>query len=156
MRFNDALSGSFFLILGIVIVAHAQTFPLSPGQDIGPGLFPTLLGIGLVLCGLRFLWAGLRQRDTAWLEPEEWIRRPRMALNFAVVVGDLIFYALAVDRAGFFLTAFVFLTVLFLAFEVRRRWIPLLAAGVTLALHFAFYTLLHVPLPWGWLENYAW
>ena len=31
-----------------------------------------------------------------------------------------------------------------------------LAAGVTLALHFAFYTLLHVPLPWGWLEGIAW
>jgi len=156
MRFNDALSGILFLIFGIVIVAHAQTFPLSPGQDIGPGLFPTLLGGGLAACGLCFLWAGRRQRGTPWLELEEWVRRPRMALNFAVVIGDLIFYALVVDRAGFFLTAFAFLTVLFLAFEVRRRWIPVLAAGVTLALHFAFYTLLHVPLPWGWLEGYAW
>ena len=156
MRLNDALSGCLLLVLGAVIVFHAQTFPLSPGQNIGPGLFPTLLGSGLGLCGIAFLWAGRRPGNIGWFEFEEWVQRPRMVLNFAVVIADLVFYALVVNHAGFFLTAFVFLIILFLAFEVRLRWIPPLAAGATLLLHFAFYTLLHVPLPWGWFEGYAW
>ena len=72
------------------------------------------------------------------------------------MVGALIFYALAVDTLGFFITAFLFLAVLFLAFGVSRRWIAPLAVAVTIGLHFAFYSLLRVPLPWGWLESLAW
>ena len=156
MRLDDTLSGLLLFLFGLVVVGCAQTFPPSPGQPIGPGLFPSLIGGGLGLCGLALLYTGLRQRGTAWLELDEWVRRPRMVVNAGLVIADLIFYAVAVDRVGFFVTAFVFLTVLFLAFGVRWRWIPLLSAAVTLALHAVFYTLLRVPLPWGWLEGIAW
>ncbi len=156
MRLNDTFTGALLLLLGLAIVAFAQSFPLSPGQSFGPGLFPSLAGGGLAVCGLRLLWVGVRQRGTAAMEWDDWARRPRMVFNCALVIGDLIFYALVVDRVGFFITAFVFVAVLFLAFGVPRRWIPLLAATVTVGLHFAFYTLLRVPLPWGWLEAIAW
>jgi putative tricarboxylic transport membrane protein len=156
MRLNDTLTGILLLLFGLAVVGYVQTFPSSPGQPIGPALFPALIGGGLGLCGLTLVRAGLRQRGAAWVEFDEWVRRPRMVLNAALVIADLIFYALAVDRIGFFITAFVFLAVLFLAFGVRRRWIPLLAAGVTLGLHAIFYSVLRVPLPWGWLERFAW
>jgi putative tricarboxylic transport membrane protein len=72
------------------------------------------------------------------------------------VIADLILYAVAVDAIGFFLTAIVFLTVLWLAFGARRRWILPLALAVPMAFHYGFYTLLHVPLPWGLFERVAW
>jgi putative tricarboxylic transport membrane protein len=87
---------------------------------------------------------------------DEPARGPRGILRATLVIGAVVFYALAVETVGFFITAPVFLAVLFGAFGVRRRWIVPLAAGVTLTLHFAFYTLLRVPLPWGWLEGMAW
>jgi putative tricarboxylic transport membrane protein len=37
----------------------------------------------------------------------------------------------------------------------RLRIVPL-ALIVTFAIHYAFYTLLRVPLPWGVLEGIAW
>ncbi len=156
MRLNDTVSGGLLLALGTVLVIHTRSFPASPGQELGPGLFPALVGGGLALCGLRFLWCGLRQPGDPWLTMEEWVRRPHMVRNFAVVIADLIFYALVVDTVGFFLTAAIFLSALFLTFGVRHRWIPVLAVCVTLGMHFAFYTILHVPLPWGWLEGIAW
>ena len=174
MRLNDTLTGILLFVVGIAVAAYAQTFPLSPGQEIGPGLFPSVIGGGLALCGVVLFVGGVRQsratailrvqetadapgrRSDAWLELDEWARRPRMVLNGALVIADLIFYALAVDRIGFFVTAFVFLTVLLLAFGVRWRWIPVLAVAVTLGLHLVFYTLLRVPLPWGWFEGFAW
>jgi putative tricarboxylic transport membrane protein len=79
-----------------------------------------------------------------------------MLLHFALVVGDVLFYALVVDRLGFLITAFVFLSVLFLAFEVERKWIAPIAVVVTLGIHYGFYTLLRVPLPWGVLGGIAW
>jgi putative tricarboxylic transport membrane protein len=156
MRINDTLIGILVGIAGLATLGYAQTFPLSPGQSFGPGLFPSLIGGGLALCGLTLVRGGLRARGVAWLEFDEWARRPRMLLNGFLVIAGLVFYALTVDRAGFFLTAFIFLVVLLVAFEVERRWIPVVAAGATLGLHFIFYTLLRVPLPWGWLEGMAW
>jgi putative tricarboxylic transport membrane protein len=79
-----------------------------------------------------------------------------MVANFALVIADVVFYAVAVDWLGFFITASVFLSVLFLAFGVRRARIVPLAAIVTLGLHYSFYTLLRVPLPWGLLGGIAW
>src|SRR5690606_27475017 len=132
------------------------TFPATPGQDIGPGLFPMMIGVGLAVCGGALLWTGRDQGGAAWFASAEGTRRPRLMPGAALVVGALVFYALVVETAGFFLTAFVFLVVLFLAFGVPRRWVAPIAAMVTIGLHVAFYTLLRVPLPWGWLEGIAW
>lgn len=107
-------------------------------------------------CGLGLIRLGCRQRGTAWLAPEDWLRQPRLVGRAALVIGGVGGYALVVDTAGFFLTALVFLGGLFAAFGVARRWIMPIAAGVTLALHVVFYSLLRVPLPWGWLEGIGW
>jgi putative tricarboxylic transport membrane protein len=157
MRISDTLTGWLLLFFGIAVAAYAWTFPPAPGQSIGPGVFPRLIGGGLAVAGALLVRAGLKQHDgTARLVGVDGLLQPRLALRGALVIGALLFYALVVETAGFFITAFVFLGGLFLVFSVRLRWIPLLAAGVTVGLHVAFYTMLRVPLPWGWLEVFAW
>ncbi len=167
MRISDRLSGLVTAALGIAVVAMAATFPPMPGQPVGPALFPTVIGCGLVLFGFLLAWSGagtkgtlrlapLAQGRTAWIEFDEWVRRPRMVVNLILVVGCLLFYSFAVDFLGFLITAVIFLAVLFAAFGVRRALIPPVAAGVALLIHYAFYSLLRVPLPWGVLEAIAW
>ena len=156
MRLNDRLAGPLLILLGAVVVLYARTFPVTAGRGGGPGFFPILIGVGIAVCGAVLLWSGWKQPDPVWVEFENGLRRPRLALNGILVIGALVFYALVVDTVGFFLSAFVFLAGLFLAFGVRPRWITPIAVGVTLGLHVAFYTLLRVPLPWGWLEGIAW
>lgn len=155
MQISDTLSGGLLLLFGGSVVAYAWTFPSAPGHSLGSGVFPMLIGGGLALAGALLVRAGWKRHEPARLE---WVagRQPRLALNGALVVGSLIFYALVVDTVGFFITAFVFLAGLFLAFGVSRRWIAPIAAAVTIGLHIMFYTLLRVPLPWGWLEGFAW
>jgi putative tricarboxylic transport membrane protein len=46
--------------------------------------------------------------------------------------------------------------VLFAVFGVRLRNNLTLAVIVTLGIHYAFYKLLKVPLPWGVLQGWAW
>ena len=156
MKLNDALGGLVIAAFGIAIVAHARTFPSMPGQSVGPSLFPTLIGIGSILCGMLLIVSWLRRRGAPWIEVDPWVRRPRMVLNFGLVFVDLVFYALVVGRLGFFITAVIFLSVLMLAFGVPRARILPLAMAVMLAIHYAFYSLLRVPLPWGVLEGIAW
>jgi len=155
MKLNDALSGLLILIFGTAVVVNARTFPSMAGQSTGPSLFPTLIGGGLILCGVALVWSG-RGRGAPWFQADDWVRRPRMVLNFGLVFADLVFYAIAVGRLGFFLTAVIFLSVLLLAFGVRRTRIVPLALAVTMVIHYAFYSLLRVPLPWGVLEGIAW
>ena len=156
MKFSDALSGLLTLVFGIGIAAYATTFPPMPGQPIGPAFFPIVIGTGMGLFGAGLTIGGLRERGRSWLEPGEWVRHPRLVWRFVLVVADVVAYALVVDRLGFFITAALFLTVLLLAFGVTRRWIAPIAAMVTIAVHYVFYTLLHVPLPWGLLGGLAW
>src|SRR5687767_5853916 len=107
MRINDTLSGLLLLMFGTAVAVYAATFPATSGQTIGPGLFPMLIGCGLSLCGAGLVWSERRQPGAQWIEFEEWVRRPRLALNAALVVAALIFYTLAVDTLGFFITALV-------------------------------------------------
>jgi putative tricarboxylic transport membrane protein len=156
MRLNDTLTGLLLLGFGIVVALCARAFPAAAGSSIGPGLFPIVIGLGIAACGAVLAWSARIQSKGRWLELESWLRQPRMALNAVLVIGALIFYALAVDALGFFVTALVFLVALFLAFGVARRWVAPLAIVVTLGMHVAFYSFLQVPLPWGWFEGVAW
>lgn len=156
MRLTDVASGLLAAALGTAVALYARTFPAMPGQPVGPGLFPLVVGLGLVVFGMALIVGGVRTRQSLAIELDDWVRRPRLRLHFVLVVADVIFYALAVDRLGFFITAFLFLSILFLAFDVKRAWVAPVAAAVTLAIHYGFYTLLRVPLPWGILGGIAW
>ena len=155
MRFRDTFLGLLLALLGAGVAWEASTFPPAPGHGPGAGAFPLVLGLGLAGCGVVLAIVGRREAG-AWLAFEVGARRFASVRNAVLVPLALLAYALVVETAGFFLTSFVLLAGLFLAFGVRRSWIVPLAAGVTLALHGAFYSVLHVPLPWGWLEGIAW
>jgi putative tricarboxylic transport membrane protein len=156
VRFSDRFSGLVTIAVGIAVVAMAATFPPMPGQPVGPSLFPMIIGGGLVLFGLLLAVGGSGTKGAAWIELHEWLRRPRMVLNLVVVIGSLLFFIFAVEFLGFLITAVIFLAALFAAFGVRRVLIPPLAAAVALLIHYGFYTVLRVPLPWGMLEAIAW
>ncbi len=155
MQLSDRLSGVLAVCLGLVVVLLTRTFPPMPGQSIGPALFPSLAGVGLIGFGA---WMVVADRAAAggWLRFDDWVRRPRMVVNFALVTVALVVYAAILPVVGFFLTSLVFLALLMMVFGAPgRRALPT-AAVVTVAIHYVFYSLLRVPLPWGLLEAMAW
>lgn len=156
MNVRDTVAGGLTLALGLAVATHAATFPPMPGQPVGPGLFPTLVGAGLALLGLALVAAARRGAADVVGAAVDWTRHPHLVRNFLLVVADLVFYAVAVDGLGFLLTSILFLTVLLVAFGARRRLIIPVAILVTLAVHIGFYTVLRVPLPWGVLQGIAW
>jgi putative tricarboxylic transport membrane protein len=161
MKINDALWGALFLLLGVVILVHVQRFPTIPGQNVGPALFPGVIAAGLSVCALLLIARGIAARakggeGPGWLVPADWVRSPRHLLAFALVIGANVFYIAIVDRLGFIPTGAIYLAVLFAVFGVRLRNSLIIALVVTLVIHYAFYKLLRVPLPWGVLTKWAW
>ncbi|HWQ38797.1 MAG TPA: tripartite tricarboxylate transporter TctB family protein [Burkholderiales bacterium] len=157
MRFNDALIGAALVAFAALIAWYVHGFPPMPGQQFGPSLFPRAIAAGFALTGLALIASGLRRWKTQGaIELSEWMRTPRLALNFAVVIGAMAFYILFSDRLGFLIAAPLALLAILLA--LRNRWFVALPTALVAAfvIHWIFYGALKVPLPWGLLEPLAW
>ena len=157
MKLNDAVFGLLLLILGSSVLVVVQKFPKIPGQQVGPALFPGVIAFGICVGGLILLVRGWRARAVApWFAAEDWVRAPRHLTGFVVLVGSVVFYMLASQTLGFLICSSVILTALFYVLQVPFGRAVLIAAIASLVIHFAFYKLLRVPLPWGVLTNYSW
>ena len=152
MKFNDAILGSTFLGIALLVLWNVRALPTIPGQDVGPAAFPGLLAVLLIVCSAILVVRGVRERGPhGWFEVGDWMRSLPHVRNFALVVGGLIFYILFAQTLGFFLCAVAILVSLFLSLHVPVTTAVPLALAATLVVHTIFYKVLKVPLPWGLL-----
>jgi putative tricarboxylic transport membrane protein len=157
MKLNDAIFGLVLLALGAAVLFAIQGYPKIPGQPVGPALFPGMIATGLCITGLLLVGRGWRDRaGHRWLAWEDWVHSPRHIAALVVLLGSVVFYIAASNWLGFLPTAALILIGLFLVLRVPVPRAVLIAVVATLVIHFAFYKLLRVPLPWGLLTPYAW
>jgi putative tricarboxylic transport membrane protein len=163
VKLNDAVWGILCVLLAGAILIHVQGFPPIPGQKVGPDLFPGTIAVGIAVCGLLLIARGVRARlareegaQWQWLWLPPWLKSGRHVAAILVLVGINVFYLLVVDTLGFIPTGFLYLLAFMWVMQVRMvRAIPV-ALIMTLAIHYAFYKMLRVPLPWGALLPIAW
>ena len=157
MKLNDAVFGLVLLALGAVVLFAIQGYPKIPGQPVGPALFPGLIATGLCIAGALLVLRGVRERAAKqWLVWDDWVRSPRHIVALFVLLGSVVFYIAASARLGFIPTAALILIAVFFALRVPPGRAVLVAVIAAVLIHFAFYKLLRVPLPWGLLTPYAW
>ena len=157
MKLSDAIFGLLLLALGAVVIAVVSSYPTIPAQRVGPALFPALIALGLAIGGLLLIVRGWRDRAMVpWIRFEPWVQSPRHVAGFIGVIGSVVFYIVAANGLGFLPTSFIIVVALFRLFGVALGRSIVIAAIATFVIHFAFYKLLRVPLPWGVLTNYAW
>jgi putative tricarboxylic transport membrane protein len=139
------------------VLFAVRGFPNIPGQPVGPALFPGLIAVGLCITGVMLVIKGIRQQaSTAWFAWEDWVHSPRHVISLLVLLGAVIFYIAFANSLGFLPTSFLMLLALFKALGVSWRRNLIVALVATFVVHFAFYKLLRVPLPWGVLTPWAW
>ncbi|MBK3773194.1 tripartite tricarboxylate transporter TctB family protein [Azospirillum brasilense] len=154
MKVQDVLVGLFFIVIGILMIGHAAELKPPRHLKFGPGFFPLLIGSGLIIVGGVIALLGLRSLRTEplWHRPE-WSRTRQGWVRFCSIPAAIALYVLIVDAAGFLLTAvLVMVLVLAVSGVPLRRSVP--AGAVTaVVLTAIFASVLHVPLPWGPLQN---
>ena len=165
MKFNDAVWGALLLAFAAVLFVHVQGFPAMTGQRVGPSALPGALAVGLGICGAILLVSGLRARSGAgarggtparWIELPAWFASRPQVLGFAMLVAVNLFYLFAVPWLGFVLTGVIYLSALMGVLRVPPTRALLISVAMTLLIHYCFYKLLRVPLPWGVLQPIAW
>jgi len=157
MKLNDAVFGLLLMLLGAGVLFAVQGYPKIPGQPVGPALFPGLVATGLCIAGALLVARGWRRRaEQPWLRWDDWVRSPRHVLALAVLLGAVVLYIAAAQAVGFLPLATLILLALLLVLRVRPALAVVVAVIAALVVHFAFYKLLKVPLPWGLLQGVAW
>lgn len=153
MRIHDAVLGIVIVLFGVLVIGHAATFPIMPGQAIGPSTFPTALGIGFVICGSLIAVPGIRQfRKTPVMVLADGWKAPRQLIAATVVIVGTAACALAFEAVGFPISV----VVLTFGLLLLMRYRPMVSLGISIAFVSAIYWImarqLLVPLPLGPLE----
>jgi putative tricarboxylic transport membrane protein len=83
------------------------------------------------------------------------MRSGRHFVAFAAIVGGVVAYVFLANAVGFLIVSPLLLWMGFTVLGVPRRRAVIVAVLATLVIWYAFYKLLRVPLPWGFLTGVA-
>jgi putative tricarboxylic transport membrane protein len=161
MFISDKISGTVLVGLGAAATYGGSLLPPVPGQQVGPSVFPMVVGTGLVLCGVLIAFgigstieheaeAELAAHsDAVKLEQPSppLIKAVKTLLPPALLLG----YVFVGERLGFVPTAFGIVLAVSLAMGARLKLALPLALIAPVAVHLIFVKLLRVPLPPGLL-----
>jgi hypothetical protein len=141
--YRDLIGGILLIIAGGFAAIYAQRYALGTMRNMGPGFFPTMLGIGLTLMGAIIATSSLRRSGTL----------PTLKLReLGLVLLGIVCFALLLRGAGLVVATLVTVVVCSLADrETQWRARVLIAASIAAltVLIFRYGLGVNVPL-WWW------
>ncbi len=152
-RNRDRYAGGLLVILGLGTNAEAIRYGVGTLAAIGPGFFPLVMGVILVVCGLTIAVSadsaedhGEHGHDRIDLSRPEW-------RGWLCIIGGMIGFIGLAKTAGLFPATFTCVFVSALGdCETKLRGAAALALGIAVFGCLLFYYGLHIQLPpfaWG-------
>jgi len=147
MRIPDRYSGLFLVALGSVAAWAGSHLPPVPGQQVGPNVFPMVVGSGLAICGLMIAF-GIGH---SFEDEDAPARPPSLLAGLKVLLPPalLLLYYFGSETLGFAPVGFAIVLAMSLALGARWKLALPLAIAAPLVVHYLFLKLLRVPLPIG-------
>ena len=169
MKVSDRVTGALLVGLGGAAYWGGSRLPQIPGQQVGPNVFPMVIGAALVACGV-LIALGIGRTfeeedkvvtsatgevaDGDALEASQGRIATFLQGGWKVLVppAALFFYYFASERLGFWITASLMVFALAWSQGAKLKWAVALAVVAPAIVHLVFYKLLRVPLPIGLLK----
>ena len=121
---KDFWSGALFTAAGIFAIVYGSKYTIGTAARMGPGYFPRILGILMIVLGLLLAFRSLRLKGDA---VPAWHWRPVL-----LVLGSVVLFGLVVKTVGMAIATVVLIVVASLgSHEFRLR--DALISGVLLA-----------------------
>jgi Tripartite tricarboxylate transporter TctB family len=137
---RDFWAGVIYVAFGLIAVIIARDYGMGTALRMGPGYFPTVLGVLLIVIGTISLVRSFFQRGSPIGD---------FAIKgLLIIVGSTLLFALIVREVGLVI-ALPLLVIMSSYASVHFRWGPTLslAAGITIFCVLVFIKGLGVPLP---------
>ena len=153
MRRVDIGVGAFFVLLGLLGITQSLQLDLYQRGGIpGPGMFPLVLSISLVVLGGLVVISRLRATPDAY-PPFEKPSRTELRRVVTVMAASVV-SAVLLPIVGYFLSSLALVAFLILAVERLRTWRALVTVVALPAVFFlVFVVLLRVRLPGGFWDT---
>jgi len=148
MRVSNTAIGLFLILFAAVVLWHVQSFPSLDNGYPGPALFPSVLAVLFILCGIGLIIQGVRQREKL-LKFDAGSLTLSGLLNILFVLGTIVCYIFLAETIGFLIFSFMVLLILMKWLKVKILSSITMSIGVTLVIYLLFAKVLLVPLPWG-------
>ncbi len=157
MKFSDAALALLVGILGAAIIIEASSFPEMAGMAYGPEFFPTLLGIGFLICAAFLAISAVRAatagKQSQFVQLPAWFGDKWAVLRVLTMLAVVIFFVVAADSLGFLLTTGIGALVSLSVLRASKIQIASITVAFPLAAHLVFSSVLRVPLPRGIIEK---
>jgi len=142
---RDLVSAVFWTAVAVFVLVQATDLGIGTLSSPGPGFLLFVAGLSLGLLSLLLIATKVLKRSGKTGIFKMWQGRNWLKVTASVVA--LLLYALFLTQAGFVLTSFALMVVLF-GLERQRAWITLSYAAVTVvSCHVFFHIILAVPFP---------
>lgn len=139
----DRVSGAFLVLVGLFVVWERRVLPLGSASRPGPGYFPLLLALLLIVLGAILIARG---KDAKAIRSISWTEAP----HALAILGCCVFVSLFMETIGYRLTLLLVMGFLFGVIERIKPWLTLaLTFGFALGTFWLFDSMLRVPLPRG-------
>ena len=148
MRVSDTTIGLSLIIFACAVLVHVQSFPELDNGYPGPALFPSVLSVLFIFCGIGLISQGIRKREKILKFDFESVNLAGW-INIAFVLGAIVCYIFFSDYIGFLIFSFIILMILMKWLKVSTLLSLVMSVSVTLAIYLLFAKVLLVPLPWG-------
>lgn len=139
------------LILSIYVFVTASSFPTPPGNTMGPGYYPILLSIGLLVLSAILLIQTLLKAGKETFEKFD-MKSPEV-IRFMVSLLATVIYAFVMQYLGFILASVIYLFFL-MYLLLNRAYIKMaiISVGVSVSVYLVFSHALNLTLPLGFFS----
>ncbi|MHB0895918.1 MAG: tripartite tricarboxylate transporter TctB family protein [Spirochaetales bacterium] len=133
----DVLAGAIFLVIGaFFVIASRGITSSSYGSNVGPAVFPTLLGIILMGLSAIVIYGAITFKGA---------EKPKSGRDYkrlAALIAAIIVYIALFEPLGYVISTFLFLTFVFQLMERKKLGKSLLIAAVFSGVVYLLYVVL--------------
>jgi hypothetical protein len=147
---KDIASGLVFVGFGLLFAVGATTYAIGSAARMGPGFYPLVVGVLLVLIGIAIVFRSGREADAEPITPPAW-------RAVAFIIGAIMFFALTARGLG--LLPSIFITAALSSLASPRTSIPMalgfgiLLTAISVAI-FVFALRLNLQLLGPWIPRF--
>ena len=160
MAIRKEIVGSLvFILFGVGFLCYGLNYPLDQWANPGPGVFPLIVGVTLVILAawqlLHSFWklkpsAGREKGGEAITSARDYLQRNKGETKALIMIAVFVIYLLMVHWVGFFVSNFLFVVISSRLMKEKDWRGPIaLSAGISLFCYVMFEIWLKLSFPRG-------